>query len=235
MDVCISPDMIHAWSLRSSTVVVTDILRASSSITAGIYGGVPAIRPVEHIHRRHYWKSRGYLLGGERHGEMIDGFDIGNAPEDYLQAGKQGQKIIMTTTNGTRAIQASKEAETLVIGSFLNLDSVAGYLKKSTSPLLVVCSGWQGKASLEDTLFAGALIDRLLPDLNHLPLGDGAQLALATYERFRKNLLKVVRESSHGQRLTHLQREQDISFCLQQSIYDVLPVLKGEEIVSFQG
>lgn len=231
MDVALTPDMIHAWSLRRMTVVVADILRASSSITAGIQGGVPAIRPVEHVHRRQYWKSRGYLLGGERHGEMIDGFDIGNAPEDYLQAGKQSQKIIMTTTNGTRAVQASKQAEALLIGSFLNLDTIVRYLQERRPPLLIVCSGWRGKSSLEDTLFAGALIDRLRTAYTETPLGDGAHLALATYERFRKNLMGAVRESSHGQRLIGLDREQDIAFCLQQNIYPVVPVLRGEEIV----
>ena len=233
MDVALSPDMIHAWSLSRMTVVVTDILRASSSITAGIYGGVPAIRPVETVHRRQYWRNRGYLLGGERHGEMIDDFDLGNAPEDYLRAGKQGKKIIMTTTNGTRAVQASKQAEALLIGAFLNLNTIAGYLQERRPPLLIVCAGWRGKSSLEDTLFAGALIDRLREAYAHTSLGDGAQLALAAYERFRKNLLEAVQESSHGQRLVGLDQEQDVAFCLQQSKYPVLPVLRGEEIVAF--
>jgi len=223
--------MIPAWTFRNMTVVVADILRATSSITAGIHGGVPAIRPVEHVHRRQYWQNRGYLLGGERHGEMIDGFDIGNAPEDYQQAGRQGKKIIMTTTNGTRAIQASKEAKNLLIGSFLNLNTVAQYLIRERPAFLIVCSGWRGKASLEDTLFAGALIKQVRTAYTDTAPGDGAHLALATYERFRENLPAAVREASHGQRLLGLERGQDIDFCLQQSVYDVLPVLQGEEIV----
>lgn len=231
MDVCLTPEMVPAWSLRRLTVVVADILRASSSITAGMQGGVPAIRPVEQVHRRPYWKDRGYLLGGERHGEQIDGFDLGNAPEDYLRIGQRRQKIIMTTTNGTRAIQAGKSAQNLIVGSFLNLEAVATHLEQHKPPLLIICSGWQGKTSFEDTLFAGALTERLIDHYGG-QLGDGALLARATYQRYRHELRTAVQASSHGQRLIKLGREQDISFCLQESIYSVVPILRGEEIVT---
>jgi len=232
MDVCFSPEMVSAHSLKRKTVVVADILRASSSITAGIYGGVPAIRPVEQIHRRHYWQERGYLLGGERGGVMIDGFDLGNAPPDYLKAGAKKQKIIMTTTNGTRAIQVSKHAGQLLVGSFLNLDAIAGYLLTNRPPLLIVCSGWKGTPSLEDSLFAGALLERLGPKYD-APITDGARLAITNYRYHKDQLTEAVQESSHGQRLLSMNREEDIAFCLQQSIYPVVPILRGEEIVAF--
>jgi 2-phosphosulfolactate phosphatase len=231
MDVCFSPEMVTAHSLKHKTVVVADILRASSSITSGIQGGVPAIRPVEHIHRRHYWQDRGYLLGGERGGVMVDGFDLGNAPLDYLKAGAKKQKIIMTTTNGTRAIQVSKHAGQLLVGSFLNLEAIAEYLLKDRPPLLVVCSGWKGTPSLEDSLFAGALLDRLGTEYD-APLSDGARLAITNYRYHKEHLSQTVRNSSHGQRLLGMQREEDIEYCLQQSIYPVVPILKGEEIVA---
>jgi len=231
MDVCFSPEMVTAHSLKRKTIVVADILRASSSITAGIQGGVPAIRPVEQIHRRQYWQERGYLLGGERGGVMIDGFDLGNAPMDYLKAGANKQKIIMTTTNGTRAIQASKHADQLLVGSFLNLEAIAGYLLQDKPSLLIVCSGWQGTPSLEDSLFAGALLERLGPAYSS-PISDGARLAISTYRHHQDHLVEAVRESSHGQRLLGMDREEDIAYCLQQSIYPVVPILKGEEIVA---
>jgi 2-phosphosulfolactate phosphatase len=232
MDVCFSPEMVTAHSLKRKTVVVADILRASSSITAGIQGGVPAIRPVDQIHRRHYWQERGYLLGGERGGVIIDGFDLGNAPLDYLKAGTKKQKIIMTTTNGTRAIQVSKQADQLLVGSFLNLDAIAGYLLNDRPPLLIVCSGWQGTPSLEDSLFAGALLEKLGPDYSS-PVSDGARLAITNYRYHKDRLLEAVHESSHGQRLLGMNREEDIDYCLQRSIYPVVPILRGEEIVAF--
>ncbi len=231
MDVCFSPEMVTAHSLKRKTVVVADILRASSSITSGIQGGVPAIRPVEHIHRRHYWQERGYLLGGERGGVMVDGFDLGNAPLDYLKAGTSKQKIIMTTTNGTRAIQVSKHAEQLLVGSFLNLEAIAAFLLKDRPPLLIVCSGWKGTPSLEDSLFAGALLERLGTEYD-TPISDGARLAITNYRYHQDRLTDAVRESSHGQRLLGMKREEDIDYCLQQSIYPVVPILKGEEIVA---
>jgi len=232
MDVCFSPEMVTSHSLKHKTVVVADILRASSSITAGIQGGVQAIRPVEQIHRRHYWQERGYLLGGERGGVMIDGFDLGNAPMDYLKAGAKKQKIIMTTTNGTRAIQASKHADQLLVGSFLNLEAIAEFLQNDRPSLLVVCSGWQGTPSLEDSLFAGALLERLGPGYS-TPVSDGARLAITNYRYHQDRILEAVRESSHGQRLLDMNREEDIEFCLQESIYPVVPILRGEEIVAF--
>jgi len=232
MDVCFSPEMVTSHSLKHKTVVVADILRASSSITAGIQGGVQAIRPVEQIHRRHYWQERGYLLGGERGGVMIDGFDLGNAPMDYLKAGAKKQKIIMTTTNGTRAIQASKHADQLLVGSFLNLEAIAEFLQNDRPSLLVVCSGWQGTPSIEDSLFAGALLERLGPGYS-TPVSDGARLAITNYRYHQDRILEAVRESSHGQRLLDMNREEDIEFCLQESIYPVVPILRGEEIVAF--
>lgn len=230
MDVCFTPDMVTSYNLLQKTVVVTDILRASTSITAGIYGGVPAIRPVEQIHRRQYWRDRGYLIGGERGGVMIDGFDLGNAPEDYLKAGNRKQKIIMTTTNGTRAIQTTKQARQLLVGSFLNLKALAHFLLAQPSPLVVVCAGWNGTSSLEDTLFAGALVD-LIIDRYPYSISDGARMAQTIYACHKNDLVGAVRASSHGQRLIRLNREKDILYCLQQSIFPVVPLLKGEEII----
>lgn len=229
VDVCLSPDLIHLHDVSDKIVVVTDILRATSCMTAGIANGVNSIIPFSDKEECMLMAAKGYLTAGERNGKKIDGFDLGNSPFDYMQDFVKGQDVAVTTTNGTVAIEKSKGAVEVVIGSFLNLTAVADYLKSEKNNVLILCAGWKGKVNLEDSLFAGALTAALKPEFEHEC--DAPMLAETSYNEIKKDLVARVQSSSHAKRLNRLNVHKDIEYCLKHDEFDVVPVLKGEAIV----
>ena len=174
IDVCLSPELIHLYKLEDRTIVVVDILRATSCMVTAFAHGADRIVPFASQEECLQMKSRGYITSGERDGKKVEGFDKGNSPFEYMGEQVAGKKIAFTTTNGTQAIEKSKSAKEIIIGSFLNLASITKYLLFSHNNILVVCAGWKGKVNLEDTLFAGALVERLK---NHIEPDCDAPLA----------------------------------------------------------
>jgi 2-phosphosulfolactate phosphatase len=140
----------------------------------------------------------------------------------------KGAKICVTTTNGTVAIRRSSSAPAVYVGAFLNISRVASALKEWNGNALIVCAGWKGKPNLEDTLFAGALIDALTGDYE--VADDAALMALKQYTVASNDLLTAVKNSSHVNRLLGLGIEKDIAFCLEFDRYSVLPKLEGDAL-----
>lgn len=224
IDVCLSPDLMHLYPVHDRVVVVVDILRATSCMTTAFAYGIESIIPVASLDEALSRKSESTFTAGERDGKKVDGFDLGNSPFEYMQPHLKGSNIAFTTTNGTQAIVKSLGAIEVVIGSFLNIGRVAQYLESIGSNILVVCAGWKGKFNLEDTLFAGALVDRLQNTLK--PACDAPLAASHLYRSASTNMLDFLKNSSHVQRLERLGIEKDIAFCLTQDEYNVLPVLR---------
>jgi 2-phosphosulfolactate phosphatase len=135
----------------------------------------------------------------------------------------------VTTTNGTVALRRSIAADRVYVGAFLNISSVVRALKAWEGDALVVCAGWKGKPNLEDTLFAGALIDELVGQ--YTVADDAALMAWKQYNVASSDLITAVKYSSHVNRLMGLGIEKDISFCLERDRYDVLPRLQGDKLV----
>src|SRR5215510_4352501 len=161
VDVCLSPDLMHLYNVKDRTVVVVDILRASSCMVTAFAHGAESITPIADLEKCRLMKKKGFTTSGERDGKKVDGFDKGNSPFEYMSDEIKGKKIAFTTTNGTQAIEKANGAKKIVIGSFLNLSSVVKYLLFGENSVLIICAGWKGKVNLEDTLFAGAIMDRL--------------------------------------------------------------------------
>jgi len=229
VDVCLSPDLLHVHDISDKVVVVVDILRATSCMTTGIAHGVNSITPFADMEECMLMGAKGYLTAGERNGKKVDGFDLGNSPFDYMQDFVKGQDVAVTTTNGTVAIEKSKHAVEVLIGSFLNLRAVAEYLKAQSQDVLILCAGWKGKVNLEDSLFAGALTSAMKPDFENAC--DAPMLAETSYYEMKDDLLARVQSSSHAKRLNRLNIKKDIAFCLQHNEYDVVPVLRDGKIV----
>ncbi len=232
IDVCLTPELLHLHQIENTIVVVVDVFRATSCMTTAFAHGVQAIIPVATIAECKQYQERGYLAAAERDGKTPEGFDFDNSPFSYMDEAKvMGATVVVTTTNGTLAITKSRDAIKVMIGSFLNLGALANYLLNQQYDVLVLCAGWKGKPNLEDTLFAGALIERLQNEF--LIQEDSALMALRIYEEAKGNLLGFVANSSHVRRLQRLGIQKDIAFCLQQDLYDVLPVLRGNSLVNY--
>src|SRR5690606_28785220 len=227
IDVCLSPDLMHLYTVEKTTVVVVDILRATSCITTALAHNISSITPFADLGHCMAMKERGYLIAGERNGEKVDGCDLGNSPFEYMSPELKDKKIAFTTTNGTQAIEKSKGADEIIIGSFLNLTAVADHLLGKNANVLIVCAGWKGKVNLEDTLYAGALIEKLKEDFE--PACDAPLMAHHLYQQGRYDMVDFLKDSSHVKRLARLNIQQDIAFCLTPDQYMiVLRLVNGD-------
>lgn len=232
IDVCLSPELIHLYNLENTIVVVVDIFRATSCMVTAFAHGVATIYPVATIEECSKLQAKGYLAAAERDAHKVEGFELDNSPFSYMAENIKGATIAVTTTNGTLAISKSKSAEKVIIGAFLNIETVASYLKSQPFDVLIHCAGWKGKPNLEDTLFAGALIDLLQNDYEIAE--DSALMALKLYDLKKDRMEAAVANSSHVKRLQKLGIQKDISFCLQRNLYNILPVLEGEKLVTLK-
>jgi 2-phosphosulfolactate phosphatase len=232
IDICLSPDLIHQFDLSGTVVVVIDILRATSSITTAIAHGVEVVRIVGSLPECRELKLKGYIGAAERGGKKVGGFDMGNSPVSFMNPELEDQKIAMTTTNGTVALKKASGALQVVIGSFLNYSALLSYLERLPCDLLLFCAGWKGKANLEDTLFAGAVIHglkQMFENNSDVPI-----MAAKLYRQAKDSLKVAIEESSHVERLIGLGLEKDIDFCLKRDEYKVIPVLKGDYITKMK-
>ncbi len=229
IDVCLSPDLMHLYKVQDHCVVVVDILRATSCMTTAFAHGIESIAPFAQLEECLSMKEKGYLTTGERDGKKVDGFDLGNSPFEYQDPKLKGQRIAFTTTNGTQAIVKSLGAREIIIGSFLNVSAVVGHLKKCPDDILVVCSGWKGKVNLEDTLFAGALVEGLKDEVQ--AACDAPLAAQHLYNQAKPDMLAFLSNSSHVKRLEKLNIHKDIEFCLTRDKYDVVPILRNNVLV----
>jgi 2-phosphosulfolactate phosphatase len=229
IDVCLSPDLMHLYQVQDQTVVVVDILRATSCMTTAFAHEIHSIRPFAGLTECLALKKDGYLTAGERDGKKVQGFDLGNSPFEYMSPVLRGRKIAFTTTNGTQAIAKSKGARDIIIASFLNLSAVVNYLRTVPNNILIVCSGWRGKVNLEDTVFAGALVEHLKNDFEFAC--DAPMIAQRLYVDARPNLTEFLKDSSHIKRLRRLNIEKDIEFCLTEDQYDVVPLIRDNAIM----
>lgn len=212
--------------------VVIDVLRACSTITHALSQGCKAIYPFESI-RECLWKARELgrekiVLGGERGGLGIKGFQLGNSPLEYSREIVEGKFILFTTTNCTKNLQALihlLRPKEVLFCSLLNLPAVAEYLATKRDGLHLALSGTEGGLSLEDAVCGGMLIHRLLKgtDFSEADLSDSARLAHATYLYYKDNLRQALFDSTHGQRLIALGMEKDLDFCAQVGLYHIIP------------
>ena len=231
LNVCLSPALIPLFEVDDYVVVVIDIFRATSSICYGIENGAEAIIPVSEIEEcvAYQEKHPDYLLAAERDGKVVSGFDFGNSPFSYTKEKVAGKTVVLTTTNGTHALHLSRSAKKIIIGSFLNLTAVCDWLKTQQENILLVCAGWKNNFNLEDTLFAGAVVEQLKD--SNFRVDDAAIAANDLYQIARGDLDGYLKKTSHSERLKKLGIEADIAFCLQVDITTAIPVLEGERLV----
>lgn len=231
VNVCLSPSLIPLYKVEDYVVVIIDIFRATSSICYGIENGAEAIIPVSEVEECAAYREKGldYLLAAERDGKVVDGFDFGNSPFSYTAEKVAGKTVVLTTTNGTHALHLSRSAKKIVIGSFLNLTAVCNWLKTQNDNILLVCAGWKNNFNLEDTLFAGAVVEQL-KSLD-FKLDDAAIAANDLFQLGKHDINRYLKKTSHGERLKKLGIEKDIEFCLQTDLTTAIPVLEGEKLV----
>jgi 2-phosphosulfolactate phosphatase len=231
--VCLTPSLFPIYSDRTSVVVVVDVLRATSAICTALELGVESILPVSTIEDALDYKDNDeYIIAAERNGKIVRGFDLGNSPTEYFNHSLVGKKMVLTTTNGTKAINIAKQDHLVVTGSFLNLKALSSFLVEMDKGIIILCAGWKNDYCLEDTLFAGALTEQLIKNDKFYYDNDSTASSLMLYEKSKENLFDFLKDSQHRKRLAHLGIENDIRYCLELNKSEVIPILKDNVLIS---
>ncbi len=231
VEVCFTPGEYDYFKDEYQIVVVIDVLRATSAICAAFAHGVKSIIPVATVEEAREYQKKGYLAGAERKGQIVEGFDFGNSPYSYMKEELRGKEVVLSTTNGTKALDIAKDAEMVVVGSLLNLDALSKWLEKQDKNILCLCSGWQDKFNLEDTICAGAICDYLVGTGNFISDEDSSIAAKYLYLSAKDNYFGYLKSSSHRRRLKNLNLNEDIKYCLTPNQNDVIPILKNGKLV----
>ena len=163
IEVCLSPDLIYQHQLQNKTVVVVDVLRATSTMCSALFNGVESIIPVAGIDECIAFRGKeNHILAAERDAKTPEGFDYSNSPLLYQDPKVVGKTLVLSTTNGTKILSMVKgDASQVVIGAFVNIDAIASYLLERNQDILIACAAWKGRPNMEDSLFAGGLAHRL--------------------------------------------------------------------------
>ncbi|NML20040.1 2-phosphosulfolactate phosphatase [Pseudoflavitalea sp. G-6-1-2] len=222
----LSPALLHLYDLNNTVVVIIDVLRATSTIATALFNGARSVIPVDSVARCiELGKNIDSITAGERDGQIAEGLQYGNSPFEYPESFVKGKTLVLTTTNGTKLLHMALErgAGEIVTGSFPNLSAVCDYLVAAKKNVILGCAAWKDKVNLEDTLFAGAVIDRIS---EHFSINcDSSKLASTLYSAAKSDLYEFMKaqNASHYQRLTGFGLEKDIRYCLTPDGANILP------------
>jgi len=212
--------------VRNRTVVVIDVLRACSTIVTALNHGARAVLPVADMAEAGKIASNldpdVYRLGGERDGEKIDGYDLGNSPAEYTPDVVDNRDVILNTSNGTQALSRATPAKHLVAACFLNAGRVVDFVRANDDEVTIVCAGRQNRLALEDTLCAGLLLERLWDREEPDVVTDSAHTAFTLYETDRDDFRAALDGANHAERLVQQGFAADLDYCFR---IDDLPVL----------
>ncbi|MEM4251511.1 MAG: 2-phosphosulfolactate phosphatase [Candidatus Bathyarchaeia archaeon] len=221
---------------RKEVVVVVDVLRFSSSVVVALDKGAKSIIPVKTLvqAKRLYKRDCRIILAGERGGKMPKGFHLGNSPTELSRANLKDKTIVMTTTNGTAALEYSKGAKWVLIGSFLNSRAVCKRvleLSRDAADISIVLASRSGDFFLEDFVCAGLLVSIVSRERGEM--NDVARAARLAWVTSSSDLETVVRVGSHAKYLESMGYGEDVDLCLSRDSYDVVPLLRRDRIVRF--
>lgn len=233
ISVCLSPALLSHYQVEKSVVVVVDILRATTTIINALANGISTVYPVLNVEDclKLQAKIPNSITAGERNGKIIAGLDMGNEPLNYVGNKFLGKSLIITTTNGTKLIhQAQKlKAKHIIIGAFINLRATCEDLASLGLPVIIACAGWKDLVNLEDTFYAGALIDYL--GARAYSNCDSSLLAQSLFQQYATKAEELLYKSSHYQRLDSYSKAGDLNFCITRDIYNLVAKYDGEKIL----
>ena len=231
IEVCFSPALYPFFENRTAIVVVVDILRASSAICTAFMNGVKRIIPVGTLEEAREMKENGYMVAAERDGIVRDFADFGNSPFNFTEEKVKGKIIVYSTTNGTQAIQMASSSYLVITGSFLNFSAICDLIKEEKRDVLVLCAGWKNKFNLEDTLFAGAITERLLSSSGFFTICDSALASLDLWETAKKDLLAYIGKAAQRHRLRKNGLDDVLEYCHTFDLTKIIPVLEKNYLV----
>lgn len=225
------PTLFSPTDLVDSIAVVIDILRATTTIVHALAAGAREVVPFGEIEAALTAAKSAqpgtFLLGGERHGTRIPGFDLDNSPWSYTHEVMADKRLLFTTTNGTRALGRCNHAEVVFAGAFSNRQALAHQLRELRLPVHLVCAGTDGHITSEDVLFAGSIVDLLLESADYVHLDDETLMALALWRGIEQNstgILEVFQCSRGGRNLLELGFDRDLERAAECDLFEIVPI-----------
>lgn len=235
---CLSPALLHLYDVSDSIVVIIDVLRATSTIATALHNGATHVVPVDSVPDCiRIGKELGSITAGERDGQIAEGLQYGNSPFEYPAEFIGNKILVLTTTNGTKLLHMAhaKGAKEIITGSFPNISAVCDHLLKKNTNVILACAAWKDRVNLEDTLFAGAVVNRIKK--NFTIECDSSQMAESLYMHAKPDLYEFMKErnATHYHRLTRYHLEKDIRYCLTNDGAPALPVYEDGRLVNGLG
>ena len=231
VEVCFSPGLFQDILTKDDFIVVlVDVLRATTTIITAVANGVEAIIPVATHDEARWLKSQGFLVASEKDGVQVDFADFGNSAFSFTSDAIGGKTLVYCTTNGTRALEIAKGASSIAIGAFVNISALTEWLAGRRKNVVILCSGWKNKFCLEDTLFAGALTQRLLNTGLFQSDCDSANAAMDLWNLAEGDVLGYIEKAAQRHRLKKLGLDDVIPYSFACDQVKVVPVFDGKLI-----
>lgn len=223
--------MYEAFKDNNKIVVVVDVLRSTTSICEAFKNGAKSVIPIPTVEEAKEYKEKGYLVACERNGIKSDFADFGNSPHEFVKDNVNGKDVVYSTTNGTYTIKLAAESKQVIISSYMNISAVAKYLIAQQSDVLILCSGWKRRYSLEDSVYAGALAEKLIDAGTFNTICDSTTAALDLWQLAKPDINKYISKAAQRSRLKKWIGDEVVSYCHQADLTDIIPVLENDRVV----
>lgn len=233
IEVCLSPALLYLYDTSDTNVVIIDIFRATSTIVTALDNGAKEVIPTSSIEQciQVGLCTEDSITAGEREGKVAEGLEYGNSPLEYSKDFVQGKSLVLTTTNGTKLLHMVEDAYQKLIGSFLNLSALCDQLIADNKNVLLACAAWKDKVNLEDSLFAGAVVDRLQKDFEIYC--DSGRMCLALYKDalHSPSLIDYLKDSTHYQRLSSYGIVEDMEYATKLDLHPTIPIFQDNKLI----
>ncbi len=229
----LSPKLLDIYDVEDSVVVIIDVFRATSTIATAMFNGAAKIIPVDNVEKciAIGKETPNSITAGERDGKVIEGLQHGNSPAEYPRSFIEGKTLVLTTTNGTKLLHMALQrgASSVITGSFPNLLAVCNYLVQQNKNVFLGCSAWKDRFNLEDTLFAGAVIEAVKNNFTiHC---DSSLMAEQMYHLHKNDMPLFIRQTTHWHRLAKFGLEKELEYCVTPNGANILPIYKNGALV----
>ena len=235
ISVCLTPEQFHNYENKNAIVVVIDLLRATSVISTAFENGIKKIIPVTSINEALKYKDKeNHILAAERNTKPVSGFDFGNSPYNYINNDVNNKILVLTTTNGTKAIHTAKGHD-IITASYINIEAITNYLINKQRDIIILCSGWKNLINIEDTLFAGHLSKLLIEKKIFQSNCDSLFIAKKLFETKNTDMFSFLSNSAYRKRNQNKDFLNDTKFCLNPNITsNIIPIYSSGELIAFK-
>ena len=235
LSVCLSPKLFECYNTENNIIVIIDLFRATSVISTAFEFGISKIIPVTSLEDALKFKNKkNHILAAERNTKLVEGFNYGNSPYHYMEKNITGKTLVLTTTNGTKAINLAK-GNKIITASYINFHSVVNYLNSSNNDVTILCSGWKNFLNLEDTILAGHIALVLMKNGLFSSDCESVKISKQIYLNSRGDVLEFLSNSAYRKRNNSEELIRDTEFCLRPKIKSqIIPMLEDNYLIPYK-